>query len=539
MTYDMLIHRCTNTLYILSVTMVRRNDMHNVLKQLLVWLLVVLVSLPWPVRLAAQGTDTVFKPEEIEQLVAPIALYPDDLVSQILMASTYPLEVVEAARWLRANKTLKGDALTTALEKQTWDPSIKSLVNFPQVLDMMDQKLDLTQRLGDAFLAQQKDVLDAIQRLRAKAQAQGNLKTTKEQRVIVEPPPVQTTVVEQPAAQTTIVEQPAAQTTVIKIEPTNPQVVYVPTYNPTVVYGAWPYPAYPPYSYYPPGYAAATAAFSFTAGVALGAAWGYAWGGCNWGRGDVDINVNRNTNFNTNINRQRYQSNFQARGLNAQGAWQHDASHRRGVAYRDQGTAQRFNRGTNAQAAQAREAFRGRAESGRQELARGGADRIGQAGARERAGAGGREGRVADRGGVSGREGRQAGTRERAGAGSHAGRQGGTRELAGAGSHAGRQASTRERAGAGSHQARVADRGGLSGREGGLGDRSAQRGGGAQAGSFGGAGRSRQADAFQGLGRGGDVRNASARGSSSWSGGSGAAGGGGFQRASGGAHGGG
>ena len=160
------------------------------------------------------------------------------------------------------------DALTAALEKQTWDPSVKSLVNFPQVLDMMNEKLDLTQRLGDACLAQQKDVLDAIQRLRAKAQAQGNLKTTKEQTVIVEQPP----------AQTTIVEQPAAQTTVIKIEPANPQVVYVPTYNPTVVYGAWPYPTYPPYTYYPPGYAAATAAFSFTAGVALGAAWGYAWG---------------------------------------------------------------------------------------------------------------------------------------------------------------------------------------------------------------------------------------------------------------------
>ena len=242
--------------------------MYIVLKQPLIWLLVVLVSLPWPVRLAAQGTDVVFKPEEIEQLVAPIALYPDALVSQILMASTYPLEVVEAARWLRANKTLKGDALTAALEKQTWDPSVKSLVTFPQVLDMMNEKLDLTQRLGDACLAQQKDVLDAIQRLRAKAQAQGNLKTTKEQTVIVEQPP----------AQTTIVEQPAAQTTVIKIEPANPQVVYVPTYNPTVVYGAWPYPTYPPYTYYPPGYAAATAAFSFTAGVALGAAWGYAWG---------------------------------------------------------------------------------------------------------------------------------------------------------------------------------------------------------------------------------------------------------------------
>ena len=235
--------------------------MHNVCKQLLVWILAVLVSLPWPVRLKAQGTGTVFKPEEIEQLVAPIALYPDSLVSQILMASTYPLEVVEAARWVKANKTLKGDALTTALERQNWDPSVKSLVNFPQVLDMMDQKLDLTQRLGDAFLAQQKDVLDAVQRLRSKAQAQGNLKTTKEQTVIV--------------------EQPEPQTTVIRIEPTNPEVVYVPTYNPTVVYGAWPYPAYPPYTYapyYPYGGAVAAGALAFTAGVALGAAWGYAWG---------------------------------------------------------------------------------------------------------------------------------------------------------------------------------------------------------------------------------------------------------------------
>src|SRR5215510_2586437 len=220
-----LTDRCTNTLDTFSVTMVRRNDMHNGLKQLLVWLLVVLVSLPWPRYLGAQDTGTVFKPEEIEQLVAPIALYPDSLVSQILMASTYPLEVVEAARWLRANKTLKGDALTTALEQQTWDPSVKSLVNFPQVLDMMNEKLDLTQRLGDAFLAQQKDVLDAIQRLRSKAQTQGNLKTTKEQTVIVEQPAAPTTVVQQPAAPTTVVEQPAAQTTVIKIEPTNPQVV--------------------------------------------------------------------------------------------------------------------------------------------------------------------------------------------------------------------------------------------------------------------------------------------------------------------------
>src|SRR5215813_6097333 len=362
------------------------------------WIMILLLAAP-PGTIAQQsGDNAVFKQEELDQLLAPIALYPDDLLSQIFMASTYPLEVVEASRWVKQNQNLKGDALAQALEKQDWDPSVRSLVNFPDVLSKMSEKLDWTQKLGDAFISQQKDVMDAVQRLRAKAEASGNLKTTEQQKVIVEEK-------------------------IIKIEPANPQVVYVPTYNPTVVYGAWPYPAYPPYPWYPPGYAAATAALSFTAGVALGAAWGYAWGGCNWRGGDVDINIDRNTNFNTNINRQRYQSNFQARGLNAQGAWQHDASHRRGVAYRDQGTAQRFNRGTNAQAAQAREAFRGRAESGRQELARGGADRIGQAGARERAGAGSREGRVADRGGVGDRGGRQAGARERTGTGSREGRQ--------------------------------------------------------------------------------------------------------------------
>jgi hypothetical protein len=320
---------------------------------LLVWLLAVLLVWPWPVRLDAQSTGTVFKPEEIEQIVAPIALYPDSLVSQILMASTYPLEIVQADRWAKANKSLQGEALTRALEAHTWDPSVKSLVNFPQVLAAMSEKLDVTLRLGNAFLAQQKDVLDTIQRLRAKAQ--GNLKTTPEQRVIV--------------------EQPAAQPTVIRIEPTDPQVVYVPTYNPTVVYGAWPYPAYPPYTYapyYPYGGYVAAGALAFTAGVALGAAWGYAWGGCNWHGGDVDVDVNRNTNFNRNINREQYRAHMEARGQSGRGSWQHDASHRKGVPYRDQGTAQRFNRGSDARAAASREAFRGRAERGRQELSQGG-----------------------------------------------------------------------------------------------------------------------------------------------------------------------
>ena len=170
--------------------------------------------------------------------------------------SAPPVEIVEAARWAKANPNLKDQAPQDALQKQTWDPSVKSLTAFPQVLTMMDEKLDGTQTVGDAFLAQQKDVMDAVQRLRAKAQAQGNLKTTNEQKVTVE----------QPAG---------SQTTVVKIEPANPQVVYVPTHNPTVVYGTWPYPTYPPYSYYPPGYVAATSLFSFGVGVAVGSAGRY------------------------------------------------------------------------------------------------------------------------------------------------------------------------------------------------------------------------------------------------------------------------
>src|SRR6476661_8542607 len=249
--------------------------------RILACLIATLLVVP-PGLIAQQaGQAPVFKQEELDQILAPIALYPDSLVAQILMASTYPLEVVQADRFAKQNASLKGEALTKALEAQSWDPSVKSLVNFPQVLTMMSEKLEWTQKLGDAFLAQQKPVMDTIQSLRAKAQAAGNLKTTKEQTVIVEEK-------------------------IIKIEPASPQVIYVPTYNPTVVYGAWPYPTYPPYSYYPPGYVATTAAFSFMAGAAVGAAWGYAWGNSNWRGGNVDVDVNRNTNINNNINRGNY-----------------------------------------------------------------------------------------------------------------------------------------------------------------------------------------------------------------------------------------
>jgi len=314
------------------------------------WVMILLLAAP-PGILAQQSGDTAtLKQEELEQLLAPIALYPDPLLSQIFMASTYPLEVVEASRWAKQNQNLKGDALAQALEKQNWDPSVRSLVNFPDVLSKMSEKLDWTQKLGDAFLSQQKQVMDTVQLLRAKAETAGNLKTTSEQKVIVEEK-------------------------IIKIEPTSPQVVYVPSYNPTVVYGAWPYPAYPPYPWYPPGYVWGSM-FALGAGVALGAAWGYAWGNCNWRGGDVNVNVNQNTNFNRNINRNDFSNKI---GQGGQGRWQHDASHRKGVSYRDNATAQKFNRATPTQKAQSREQFRGRAEQGRQQLGAGG----GQLGGRQ------------------------------------------------------------------------------------------------------------------------------------------------------------
>ncbi|MEA5113666.1 MAG: DUF3300 domain-containing protein [Geobacteraceae bacterium] len=308
----------------------------NVFLRAVSWLVIGFMALPMEVMAQGGGASPApaFKQAELEQILAPVALYPDDVLSQILMASTYPLEIVEADRWAKQNSGLKGDALAAALEKQRWDPSVKSLVNFPQVLSMMSEKLDWTNKLGDAFLSQQQDVMKTVQVLRRKAEQSGNLKTTKEQKVIVE--------------KETIIIQPA-----------NPQVVYVPTYNPVVVYGAWPYPAYPPYYYYPPGYVATASAFSFAAGVAVGAAWGYAWGNCNWHGGDVNINVNKNANINNTINRNAYANKYQG----GKGTWQHDPSHRQNVAYRDKSTAQRYGQ-SGARTAEGRRDARGYGSAG-------------------------------------------------------------------------------------------------------------------------------------------------------------------------------
>lgn len=296
---------------------------------------------------AAAPAGDKLSQEQLDQLVAPIALYPDDLLSQILMASTYPIEVVQADRWTKAHKDLKGDALAKALESETWDASVKSLVQFPDVLSMMSEKLDITSKIGDAFISQQKDVMDAVQRLRAKAQQAGNLQSNQQQTVTV-----------QPAAA-------GSQTQTIIIQPANPQVVYVPQYNPTVVYGAWPYPAYPPYPYYPPGYVAGTAALSFGIGVACGAIWSNnSWGHCNWNNGSVNVNRNVNIN-NTNINNANInRNNANVNRGNAGGStWQHDPSHRQGAPYSNRAAAQQYGGVDRAQATQARQDFRGRENS--------------------------------------------------------------------------------------------------------------------------------------------------------------------------------
>jgi uncharacterized membrane protein YgcG len=290
-----------------------------------------------PAAGASAQNASGFSTEQLDQMLAPIALYPDTLLSQVLMAATYPSDVADAAKWSKAHPDMKGDAATTAVQEQPWDPAVQAMAAFPQVLQMMGDKIDWTQNLGDAFLASPKDVLDSAQRLRAKAQQQGNLKTSEQQKVVVE-------------------QAPQTQQTVIKIEPANPETVYVPAYNPTTVYGTWPYPAYPPYyyppsPYYYPGYVPGAALAS---GIMWGigfAAVGSLWGNCNWGGGDININANKYNNINRNKQIDRSQTSFK-----------HNAENRRGTPYRDQRSQQQFGR-QSGDAAQ-RTSYRGRDAAG-------------------------------------------------------------------------------------------------------------------------------------------------------------------------------
>lgn len=276
------------------------------------FILVVSSSVHRPAYSQDDSAQKTFSTEELDQMLAPVALYPDEVLANVLMAATYPLDIVQAARWRKepANKSLKGDALTKALEAKAWDPSIKALTLFPEVLQNMSEQLEWTQSLGDAFLAQEADVFARVQFLRQKADAAGNLKTNKEQKVTKQ-------------------TNPDTRTDYIVIQPASPQYVYVPVYQPTVVYGPWWYPTYPPYywNWYPGA--------SFVNGMFWGAGFAVAnniwgWNSFNWRNGNIDIDINR---YNTiNVNRPQITNN----------RWEHNAAHRGPVPYRDKATREKF-----------------------------------------------------------------------------------------------------------------------------------------------------------------------------------------------------
>ena len=260
--------------------------------------------------------------DQLDSLVAPIALYPDQLMAQVLAASTYPLELVQMQQWLAQHKDLKDNALADAVQKQNWDPSVQGLAGLPDVVKFLTDDITWTTDLGNAFLAQQSDVMEAVQRMRAKAQSKGNLKSNEQMKVET---------------------QKVENKQVIVIEQSNPEVVYVPSYNPTVVYGAPPYP-YPPIAYPPPGYYAAGMALSFGVGVAMGAMWSGGWGyNAGWG-GNNNVVINNNNNYVRNSNINNRSGNSINRGGNT---WQHNPQHRGGTPYGNQSTANRFG-GTTA-----------------------------------------------------------------------------------------------------------------------------------------------------------------------------------------------
>ncbi len=277
---------------------------------------------------AADQDAPKLPPDQLDALVAPVALYPDDLLAQVLAASTYPLEVIQLQQWLTKNKGLKDKALVDAVGKQPWDPSVQGLASLPDVVKRLADDIQWTTDLGNAFLAQQSDVMDAVQRMRKKAQGTGALASNKQQKV-----------------ETKVVEEK----TVIIVQPADPQVVYVPTYNPVVVYGPPIYP-YPPV-YYPP-YNPGAVVVGFGVGLAVGAAWGGAWGGwgyhCGWGStNNININVNNNYIHNTNINN----TNINRGGNNNNNTWQHNPQHRGGAPYANQATANKYGGGGSTRGA--------------------------------------------------------------------------------------------------------------------------------------------------------------------------------------------
>lgn len=314
------------------------------------WLLRALCALALLATWGASAEDATFSDAELDQLLAPIALHPDALLSQMLMASTYPLDVGEAVEWSAKHPEQDGDAAVEAVESEPWDPSVRSLVAFPQVLAMMGAKPEWVQDLGDAFLAEPDRVMDRIQFLRGKAEQEGNLNSTEQQTVRHEDaqPQAETQAQTQLETSETVVVQQAPPQTIV-IEQASPQVVYVPAYNPTVIYGTWWWPAYRPWYWRPVGWGfggAVVRGIGFGIGVGITNS---LWGGFNWGRREVDINVNRYNNINVN---NRISSN------NRNVGWKHNADRRRGAPYRDAKTRDQFSK--RRAGGDRRDDFRGR-----------------------------------------------------------------------------------------------------------------------------------------------------------------------------------
>jgi len=312
-----------------------------------------------------------FKQEELDQIFAPIALYPDSLLAQILMASTYPIEVVQADKWCRENNDLNSTGLVEALEDKRWDASVKSLVNFPDLLQMMAAKIEFTQKIGDAFLSQQKNVMDTIQKLRKKAQEKGTLKTNDEQIV-------------------------RDNNQIITIDSSDSNALSVPEYDPTEAYGYWWYSDYPPYYWYPSDElrdriknrleeGPRPTPYSLRNRIQNGPAWGYAWVGIDWSNRSVNLDTARNSNLNQNINRNFYTKNYQKTAQvdqSGKGTWQHNPADRMGVPYGDRAAAEKYKQTSSPEAVQSREPYRGRTQASqglnhsgteqpRQELSRG------------------------------------------------------------------------------------------------------------------------------------------------------------------------
>src|SRR5215472_15215435 len=263
----------------------------------------------------AQGTEAdaaTLSPDQLDALVAPIALYPDPLLAQCLAASTYPLDIVEAQEWIAHNPNLKGDELADAVEKQQWDPSVQALVQVPDALKRMSEDIKWTTELGDAFLAQQNDVMQAVQRLRAKARDAGKLDSSEHMKV-----------------DSTTSEGES----VVEIEPSDPEVVYVPAYDPVAIWGSMYYP-YPPI-YYPPYYGGAWLGFGLGIAIGIGISNGWA---CHWGSNNT-ININNNNRYVNHYNREN--------NINRTGdRWEHNPKQRGGTPYRDRATANRYSGGT-------------------------------------------------------------------------------------------------------------------------------------------------------------------------------------------------